>query len=77
VDDGQQGDRPGRRGRAGAGRSFDRLKLAAVRAVDDVPAALAQLLPDRVGSGEVALAPALDAGLEESLRLGLIRSSSF
>jgi hypothetical protein len=42
---------------------FDRVKLAAGRAVDDVPAAIVELLADRVRRGEVALAPQLDASL--------------
>jgi hypothetical protein len=57
VDDGQQGDRAGLR-RGGARRCLERLKLAAGRAVDDIPSAVSQLLANRVRGGEVVLAPA-------------------
>jgi hypothetical protein len=54
---------------------FERLQLAAARAVDDVPAALAQTLTDRVGLGEVALAAQPDAAEDKLLGFCLIRSS--
>jgi hypothetical protein len=61
------------RGR-GLGRRFDGLQLAAAGAVDDLPTALAQLLADGVGLGKSALAPQLDAAVEELSGFGSIRS---
>ncbi|HET7421341.1 MAG TPA: hypothetical protein VFL27_13280, partial [Candidatus Dormibacteraeota bacterium] len=87
VDDGEQGDRA-RCGRASGRRGCNRPELAAGRAVDDVPPTVAQALPQRVGGGEIAKAPALDALGYELFRFlsvqcalrapgGPIRSSSF
>jgi hypothetical protein len=69
-----QGDSSCNRRRFAAWRRLDRLQLAAFSAVDDVPPALTQFVPDRVGGGEVAGSPALDAFVEESLSFASIRS---
>jgi hypothetical protein len=74
VDDRQRGDRARCCGR-GRRRRLERLELAARRAVDDVPAALAQLLADRVRRLKVTGATKLDAPVEKLLSFCLIRSS--
>ncbi|TMB87036.1 MAG: hypothetical protein E6J37_11505 [Chloroflexi bacterium] len=61
MHDGEQRHRPRRRLLGGVSRCFQRLQLAPVRAVDDVPPALAQALANLVGSLEVAGAAARDA----------------
>jgi hypothetical protein len=48
---------------------LDRLELAPVRAVHDVPPARAQSLADAVGGFEILGPPALDALGEQALRL--------
>jgi hypothetical protein len=75
MHDGEQADGARNRTRFVAGCRLDRLQLAAAGAVQDVPAALTQPLADRVGGGEVAETPALDALVEQSLSFGSIRSS--
>jgi hypothetical protein len=75
VHDGEKRDGTGRGLRLGARLGFDRLELAAGRAVDGVPSAGAQLLPNCVRSFKIAISPALDALGEEFLSLFFIRSS--
>ena len=74
MDDGEQSDVARRRGcldRLGA----KALELAAGRAVDDIPSAVAQLEADAVGGVEVPRAAAIDALGEKLLGLFPIRSS--
>jgi len=74
VHDGEQRDGTGRGLRLGARLRFDRLELAAGRAVDGVPAGGAQSLANRICSLEISISPALDALGEEFLSLFFIRS---
>jgi len=54
---------------------FERLQLAAGRAVDHVPSAGTKRFTDRIRGDEVTLQPALDALVEKALSLLFIRSS--
>jgi hypothetical protein len=75
VDDGQQRDRAGRRLGASLGRSFERLQLAAVGAVEDLPPARAQLFADCVRGREVLIAPKPDSFGDQVVGFGAVRSS--
>jgi len=61
VDDCEQGDDSGRGSGSGGGRGFDRLELAACRAVDYVPPAGPELFADGVGGLKVATLTERDA----------------
>ena len=75
MDDREQGDVARRSFRLRAGRSLDRLQLAAVGAVDDIPSARAQLVANRIRGLEITVSPALDALVEKLLGGLPIRSS--
>ena len=75
MDDREQRDRPSRRPCFPDGWGFDRLELAAGRAVDDIPSTRFQLRANRVGGFEITGSPALDALGEKSLSLFFIRAS--
>jgi hypothetical protein len=75
VDDREEGDRSGRRSRLVARLGPDGLELAAIGVVDDVPAAVAKLLANRVGGLKIALTTALDALVKKALSLVPIRAS--
>jgi hypothetical protein len=74
VHDGEQGD-GSRRRLIVLRRRFDRQQLAAGAAVDDVPAACAQLLSDRISGFELFRSPALDTLGQELLGLGSVQSA--
>ncbi len=74
MEDGQQRDRTGRRLWGKRRLGLDRLQLAARRGVDGVPASGTEPLAKCIGSLEIAGSTALDALIEEVLRLGSIRS---
>ncbi len=75
VDDREEGDGSGRRSRLVAGLGPAGLELAAVGAVDDVPAAVAKPLANRVGGLKIALTTALDALVKKTLSVVPIRAS--
>ena len=67
MDDGQQRDCAGNRLLAGLSCSPERLQLAAVGAVEDLPPAVAKPLTYRIRGVEIALPTALDALVEQLL----------
>ena len=75
MDDGEKGD--GSRGwrRRLIGWSAERLQLAAGRAVDDVPAAIAQLPANGVCRLEITRTATLDPLVEKTLRVFSIQSA--
>ena len=75
MDDREQGDVARRSFRVSAGRGLDRLQIAAVGAVQDIPSARAQLLANRIRGLEITVSPALDALVEKLLGGLSIRSS--
>jgi hypothetical protein len=74
MDDGERRDCTGRRRRLAAGLGLDRLQLAGGSAVDDIPAAGAELLAYGIGGLEVASQTALDPLAQKLFSLGLIRA---
>jgi len=73
VDDGQQRDRTGLRLLAGLSWGPERLQLAAVRAVDDLPPARAQLFADCVRGREILIEPKPDPLGDQVLGFGAVR----
>jgi hypothetical protein len=69
MNDGEQRDRARDRRRLLARRRLQRLQLAAIAVVDNLPSARAELLAESVGRCEVTLSPALDALGEQPLGL--------
>jgi len=75
VDDGQQRDCAGNRLLAGLSCSPERLQLAAVGAVEDLPPASAQFFADCIRGREIELAPKPDPFGDQLLGFGAVRSS--
>ncbi len=75
MDDGQQRDGAGNRLGGGLSRSSERLQLAAVGAVEDLPPTRAQFFADCIRGREIELAPKPDPFGDQLLGFGAVRSS--
>ncbi len=71
--DREQSDSARRWSGGSAGRRLQRLELAPIRAVDDVPPAFAQAVANGVGSDEVLVAPELDPLGQQPLSFFFVR----
>ncbi len=75
MDDSQQRDRTGLGLLAGLSWSLERLQLAAVGAVEDLPPTRAQLFADCIRGREGFIAPKPDPLGDQLLGFGAVRSS--